>query len=127
MRKHNFKNLEVWKKSRAFVADIYQLSSPFHADETFGITSQLRRAAISISLNISEGSGRGSNREFVRFLDVSYASLLETENLLYLCLDPKMISEEQLHNYQTQLNDMQKMINGLQNSLIEKVQTDTIV
>jgi len=74
VRKHNYKNLEVWKKSRKFVADIYSLSASFPKEEKFGIVSQIRRAAISVSLNISEGSGRGSDKEFIHFLNIAYAS-----------------------------------------------------
>ncbi len=119
MRKHNFKNLEVWKKSRAFVADIYVVSAAFPNDEKFGLVSQIRRAAVSVSLNISEGSGRGTNKDFIRFLDIAYGSALEVENLIYLCFDLQLLSEEKSDKLIEKVNEIQRMINGLQDKLNE--------
>lgn len=120
MRKHNFKNLEVWKKSRALVLSIYEVSALFPQDEKFGIIAQIRRAIVSISLNISEGSGRTSNKEFSHFLDIAYSSSLEVETILYLCFDLKYISELKLNDLVIKLNEIQKMINGLQGKIIQK-------
>ncbi|MCX6199473.1 MAG: four helix bundle protein [Bacteroidetes bacterium] len=117
MRKHNFKNLEVWKKSRKYVAAIYSVSAKFPSEERFGVIAQIRSAVISISLNISEGSGRGTNKDFSRFLDMSYGSALEVENLLYLSFDLKFITEDEQNKLVEQVNEIQKMINGLQDSL----------
>lgn len=119
MRKHNFKNLEVWKKSRAFVAEVYVVSADFPNDEKFGLISQIRRAVVSISLNIAEGSGRGTNKDFVRFLDFAYGSALEVENLIYLCVDLKHLSEEKSIELIDKVNEIQRMINGLQDRLSE--------
>lgn len=117
MKKHNFKNLEVWKKSRKFVADVYTLSARFPSEEKFGVIMQIRRATISISLNISEGSGRGTNKDFSHFLDMAYGSAMEVENLLYLCFDLKFIKEEEQNKLVEQVNEIQRMINGLQDKL----------
>jgi four helix bundle protein len=117
VRKHNFKNLEVWKKSRSFVAEIYRVSLKFSIEEKFGVTSQIRRAAVSVSLNISEGSGRGTDKDFIHFLDMAYASALEVENLLYLCFDLRYISEEEQNELVSKINEIQRMINGLQDKL----------
>lgn len=117
MKKHNFKNLEVWKKSRAYVAQIYSVSAGFPKEERFGIISQIRNAVVSIALNIVEGSGRGSNKDFCRFLDIAYGSALEVETLIYLCFDLKFISEEEQNTLVYSVNEIQKMINGLQDRL----------
>ncbi len=119
MRKHNFKKLEVWKKSRIFVAEIYKISADFPKEEKFGLVSQIRRAVVSISLNISEGSGRGTNKDFNNFLNVAYGSALEVENLLILSFDLGFITEAVLSDLITKVNEIQKMINGLQDSLSE--------
>lgn len=119
MAKHNFKNLEVWKKSRILVSEIYVISAGFPSEEKFGVVSQIRRAVISISLNISEGSGRGSNKDFLRFLDMAYGSGLEVENLLYLCFDLKFITQETQDILVEKLIEILKMINGLQKKLEE--------
>ena len=77
--RHNFLNLEIWKRSRHLVKRIYIISKRFPNEEKFGLTSQLRRAAISVPSNISEGCGRGSDPQLIHFLDVAIASLCELE------------------------------------------------
>lgn len=68
MKNQKFRNLQIWQRAMRFVTSIYELSSKFPADERFGLTNQIRRASVSISLNIAEGSGSGSDPEFRRFL-----------------------------------------------------------
>ena len=84
---HNFKELDVWKKSRILVKDIYLLLANFPDVEKFGIISQMKRAVVSIPSNIAEGSGRSSDKEFVRFLDIALGSAFELETQLYLSFD----------------------------------------
>ncbi|MBF6594660.1 MAG: four helix bundle protein [Thermaceae bacterium] len=74
----SFEQLEVYQKSITLIARVYQLTGNFPADERFGLTSQIRRAANSITLNIAEGKGCSSDRDFVRFLYQARGSLLET-------------------------------------------------
>lgn len=74
---HNYKELKVWQKAMDFVVTVYALTKKFPKDELFGLTSQLRRAAVSISLNIAEGAGRKSDTEFARFLDIALGSTYE--------------------------------------------------
>ena len=78
------KDLLVWKKSIEFVTKIYVLTKSFPENERYGLTNQLRRAAVSIPSNISEGAARGSSKEFVRFLFVSRASAAEIETQLII-------------------------------------------
>jgi hypothetical protein len=67
---HNYKELKVWQKAMDVVVTVYELTRSFPKDELFGLTSQLRRAAVSIPLNIAEGAGCNSDLEFARFLDI---------------------------------------------------------
>ena len=112
MVRHNYKNLKIWQKSHEFVRDIYILSASLPSDEKFGITSQIRRAAISISLNIAEGSGRGTDKDFKSFLHNAYGSSLEVENLLLLCRDLNLISASTQEELVTKLNGLQRMLNA---------------
>ncbi len=80
---HNFKELKLWKDSMAFAKEIFTVTQSFPSEEKFGMISQMRRCAVSIPSNIAEGSGRTSNREFSRFLDISLGSAYEIETQFY--------------------------------------------
>ena len=110
---HNFKKLEVWKKSRVLVKDVYVMSMKFPADERFGIISQIRRAVVSISLNISEGAGRSSDKDFKNFLHNAFGSSFEVENLIFLCLDLNFIGIETHDELLAKISEIQKMLNAL--------------
>jgi four helix bundle protein len=73
----NFEKLDVWNEAIAFADDVYRLTRTFPPDERFGLTSQIRRAAISISSNIAEGSSRASGNDFARFVEIAAGSLFE--------------------------------------------------
>lgn len=74
---HRFKELEIWKRGRHFCTGIYSLTSKFPESEKFGLSNQLRRAAVSIPSNIAEGSSRKSNKDFSRFLEITLGSCYE--------------------------------------------------
>lgn len=74
----NFEKLEVWQVAVEYAEAVYRATRGFPPDERFGLTSQLRRASVSISSNVAEGCGRGSNKDFVRFVQIAYGSLMET-------------------------------------------------
>lgn len=78
----NYKNLIVWQRSRDLALEIYSLTNDFPKKELFGITSQLRRAAVSVPTNIVEGYNRHSKKDLARFIDIALGSLAETEFLL---------------------------------------------
>jgi four helix bundle protein len=80
----NYQDLVAWQKAMDYVEAVYLASRSFPGDERFGLTSQLRRAAVSIPSNIAEGQGRGSDAELVRFLRVAHGSLRETETQLLI-------------------------------------------
>ncbi len=73
--KHNFKSLNIWKLSLALTNEIYQITDDFPKTENYGLTSQIRRCAVSVPSNIAEGSSRNSNKDFNRFLEISLGSL----------------------------------------------------
>ena len=92
---YRFENLEVWKKAREFIVNIYKLTDKFPKNELFGLTSQIKRASISIALNISEGSDRRSDPDFRRFLRISIGSIDEVVTGLYIALDLKFINQQE--------------------------------
>jgi len=113
--KHNFKNLTIWKRSRTFVKDIYTSSSQFPKEELFSLTNQLRRAAISIPSNISEGCGRSTKPQLVHFLDLAIASSCEVETQLYLSFDLNYINEKDKNHLTQEVSEIRRMIISFQN------------
>lgn len=90
MRPHE--NLEVWKKAIGMVTEIYEITKSFPTEEKFGLTSQIRRAAISIPANIAEGAARQSDKEFYNFLSISQGSASELETELLIAKNLKYLS-----------------------------------
>ena len=114
---HNFKELKVLQKGRKFVKDIYLLTRNFPQEELFVLTSQMRRAAISIPSNIAEGSGRGSDKDFSRFLDIPTGSADELESQLYVGYDLEYYYEVELNDYLEKIQEIQKMIFHFKNHI----------
>ena len=107
------KDLEAWKKSIDLVAEIYELTKNFPEDEKFGIVNQMRRAAISIPSNIAEGTARGSDKEAIRFLDISIGSLAELETQIIISEKLKYITDTTIYE---QINSTAALISGLKNT-----------
>jgi four helix bundle protein len=114
---HNFEKLEIWKRGRELVKTIYLLSRDFPSDEKFSLTSQIRRAAISVPSNIAEGCGRGTNAQLCHFLDIAIGSLCEVETQIYLASDLEYISDENLNNIRKEIIDIRKMTIRFKNFL----------
>lgn len=114
---HKFKELIVWQKARILVKDIYILTESFPNSEKYGITSQIQRAVISIPANIAEGSGRGSNKDFSRFLDIAIASAFELETEIILGYDLTFMSEQNYTNILPKIQEVQKMLYAFQQQL----------
>jgi four helix bundle protein len=114
---HNFKELKVWQKGRKFVKDIYVLTKKFPKEELFVMTSQMRRAAISIPSNIAEGAGRGTDKDFSRFIDLSAGSAYELESLIYIGYDLDYFSEDEMNMYIIKVQEIQKMLFHFKNHL----------
>jgi four helix bundle protein len=92
----NFKKLDVWSDAHALVLDIYRVTGAFPRAEQFGLTSQIRRAAISIPANLAEGSGRDTQRDFARFTSIALGSADELEYLLILARDLGYLDDDSL-------------------------------
>lgn len=106
---HRFKELEIWKKSRQFCSEIYNMTSSFPSDEKFGLTNQLRRASVSIPSNIAEGSSRNSQKDFSRFLEIAIGSAYEIETQLIIASDLGFIKTENLNYLNYKLEEIIKM------------------
>jgi four helix bundle protein len=107
-----FEELEIWKESIKFTSDVYRITKTFPAEERFGLTQQLRNAAISISLNIAEGSGRYHNRDFLRFLQIAIGSLYEVVSGLFIAKNEEYISDKDFKNTYSEAEKIAKMINA---------------
>ncbi|MCX6357081.1 MAG: four helix bundle protein [Candidatus Aureabacteria bacterium] len=107
----------VWEKAHNLVLEIYTTTKQFPAEEKFGLSSQIRRSAVSIPANIVEGFKRRSNKEFARFINISDGSLEETKYHLLLALDLGYISQGQYARLQELCDEIGKMLHGLYKKL----------
>ena len=112
-----FENLEVWKLSRIFTNTIYSVTKNFPKEEIFAMTNQIRRAALSITLNIAEGSDRKSDVEFIRFLRIAYGSLQEVVAASYVALDQHYLTQEQFTGIYESSHLLGRKLNALVQSL----------
>lgn len=114
---HRYKDLKFWQLSRTFCKDIYIITKSFPDEEKFGLISQLRRAFVSISSNIAEGTSRESNKDFKRFLMISLGSCYEIESQLLLSFDLEFINLKELEDLNNTLQQIIKMMSKFSNSL----------
>ena len=114
---HNFKELKVWQKSIDMTVEIYKLTENFPNEEKFGLISQMRRAAVSIAANIVEGTGRRTEKDFNAFLGNSLGSSFELETELTISFRLKYITNDIFNGISLIIQEIQKMIVGLQKSL----------
>ncbi len=110
-----YKELDVWKKARAFVKEIYIITRDFPNEEKYGLMSQMRRCAVSIPSNIAEGYGRQFKKETLQFLHISRGSLYELETQIYIAYDLSFISEEKLNKLLADLEECRRLLSGLIN------------
>jgi four helix bundle protein len=115
----HFSKLQVWQRSHKLVLDIYRASSTFPNAERFGLTSQLRRATLSVPTNIAEGPKRKSGVEFARFLNIAEGSLSETEYLLIVSRDLGYLKAELVAKKLQEVSEILRMLNGLRRKLSE--------
>jgi four helix bundle protein len=114
---HNFRELIVWKKSRALVKDVYALTAELPSSEKFNLSAQMQSSAVSVSSNIAEGSGRGFDIDFARFLDMAMGSAHELESQLLVSFDLGFLNQERMDQVVQQLWEIERMIVGLINKL----------
>ncbi|NDV44096.1 four helix bundle protein [Flagellimonas sediminis] len=114
---HRFKELAIWKLSREFCSDIYEVTTTFLETEKFGIINQLRRASISVPSNIAEGCSRKSNKDFSRFLEIAIGSMYELETQLLISNDLGFITKEKAQELIKKLNGIIKMTSKFKSTL----------
>lgn len=109
----DYRTLEVWKKSRALTAEVYRVTECFPRSEVFGITSQMRRAALSIVLNVAEGTGRWTSRDQGSFIITARASAQELDAVLYVVEDLEFLTSETSTRLRQSITEIGRMLNGL--------------
>jgi len=109
----SYKDLNVWKNSRRLVKDIYILSENFPKHEQFGLTSQMRRATISVPSNIAEGYARNTKKEYLQFLYIARGSLAELETQILLAIDLLYCNQNMAEEIIKDINSIQKMLTTL--------------
>ena len=109
----DFRNLRVWEAAHQLSLKTYRLTATFPPDERYGLTSQLRRAAVSISINIAEGCGRGSDADFARFLQIVIGSALEVDALYLIAKDLGFVNPEMSDEFVSLLHDVKRKLNAL--------------
>lgn len=113
----DYRRLAVWEKAHQITMSVYRITAAFPDTERFGITSQLRRAASSIPTNIAEGSGRGSDRDFVRFIHIAAGSASETEYLIFLSSQLGYVSNDTSQQVSSLCSEVRRMLYSLSKKL----------
>ncbi len=119
MKVKQFRDLLVWQKSMALAREIYRITRKFPKDEMFGLTSQMRRAAVSISSNIAEGQGQLTDKSFCLFLTRARGSLYELETQSELAESLEMMEKTELEQILSSCKEIGRMLHGLLNSMRE--------
>jgi four helix bundle protein len=116
----NYKELKVWQKSYQLSLELYKITKGFPGDEKYGLTSQMRRAAVSVPSNIAEGYGRKTTRDYVRSLYLAYGSNCELETQILLSGDLGYIKAQEKEMLQKNVGEVERMLKALIKSLEEK-------
>ena len=114
---YKYQDLIAWQKAKTFATEVYRATEPFPRTEIYGLTSQLRRAAISVASNIAEGQGRVTRGEFCHFLGQARGSLLELENQLAIAVDLSFLEQQEFCSLQQNSLEIRKLLNGLIESM----------
>lgn len=108
----HYKNLETWKKGMELVKEIYLLTKSFPKEELYSLTSQIKRAAISIPSNIAEGMGRNHKKDTIQFLHISRGSVYELETLLNIAVMVEIVSEKTFNDISLKIDESLRILNG---------------
>lgn len=112
-----FERLDVWQEAISLSNRIYAVTKTFPSDELYGLRSQIRRAAVSIAANIAEGSGRVTDRDFSRFIEIAFGSLMETVSHLHIAQRQQFISQPEYESLYAECEKLAKMLSALRNRL----------
>src|SRR5262245_30172062 len=115
-----FERLDVWQEAIELSTRVYALTRGFPPDELYGLRSQVRRAAVSVSANIAESSGRSTDKEFIRYIEIAFGSLMETVSHLTIALRQSFISKPEYDELYSHCEKVAKMLSGLRSH----IQTD---
>ena len=121
----DYKKIDVWKRSYEFSKEIYGITSGFPDEEKFGLASQVRRAAVSIPINIAEGSGRNSRKDFANFIQIAIGSASEVECELLLSKDLNFIDDENFSGLCKEIIEIRKMLISFRKSLLNYKQSES--
>src|ERR1700680_5145965 len=116
----NFEKLDVWHKAIDFADVVYSSTRNFRADERFGLTNQMRRAAVSVSSNIAEGCSRISKTDFARFLEIATGSVFEVVSQAFIGRRQGFLNEEAFRAIYDAAEEQSRMLSGLRKSLFQK-------
>ena len=120
MKTFSFEKLIAWQKARELASEIYKITKLFPKDEVFGLTSQMRRCAVSIASNLAEGSGRNSMKDKARFTEIAFGSALELLNQLILSFDFEYFEKQKYIEIREKITEVTVLINGLYKSQLPK-------
>ena len=120
MAVQSYRQLIVWQRAMELVQSIYKLTKDFPKEEIYGLTSQIRQAAVSIPSNIAEGQGRDSTKEFLHHPSISYGSLMEVETQILIAESLNYLKQEETKLILTKTAETGRLINGLTRSLKSK-------
>jgi four helix bundle protein len=109
--------LEAWQKGMALVTAVYEATKRFPVEERYGLTSQIRRAAVSIPANIAEGAARGTEKEFLQFLIIARGSISELETLLLIAKNVDVLAEDRARDLTNQCDQVSSRLSGLVTSV----------
>jgi len=115
MYTYSFEKLDVWKEAKDFTKEIYDVTSQFPEQEKFGLTSQLRRASVSICSNIAEGSARRTNKDKAHFTTISFSSAVEVLNQLILAVELGFMTQGNYQELRSKLESITNKLNSLRN------------
>jgi len=116
----NYKELKVWQRSYQLCLKIYKVTKIFPKEERYGLTSQIRRSAVSIPSNIAEGYGRKTTADYIRYLYISYGSVCELETQILLSMDLGYIDSAIIEKIKDEIQQIERMLKGLIKSLENK-------
>ncbi len=114
----NFEKLETWQKAIGFADDVYRISRTFPNDERFGLTNQMRRAAVSISSNVAEGCSRSSRVDYARFVEIAAGSVFEVVSQSFISRNQGFLGPEDFQNLYTGAEELSRMLSGLRTYLL---------
>ncbi len=117
----SYRDLTVWQRAMELAALVYELTARLPREETYGLRSQLQRAAVSIPSNIAEGHAKESTKKYLRYLLVSRGSMAELETQLLLCQKLQLLSKEDVEHALIVSDEIGRMIRGLQHSLTKRL------